>query len=170
MRVGDVMQARCVQARGIQVGLRQAQASLRSSASELGLLCRIQRGKRRVMRPPRACHGAGDQGNPLLGRRQHSGAAVHRVMRAAQQAAGGQAAHDALDGGRVHGGEPAEQVLGDPAELHGLEQGGELGRGQAVLAGDLQEQRDVPLVRPAEQKSDMILDQEPATGGTLAIG
>jgi hypothetical protein len=65
---------------------------------------------------------------------------------------------------------PSKQVLGDFSELYGLEQGRELGWGQAMLAGDLEEQRDVPLVRPAEQKPDVILDQVVATGAILAIG
>lgn len=130
----------------------------------------LHRGKRGVMRPPRASDGAGDQGNPLLGRCQHGGAAVHWVNGAAQQAAGDQAAYHALDGGWVHGSKPAEQVLCDLSDFHGLEQGGKLGRGQAVMAGDFQEQGNVPLVRPAEQKPDMVFDQEPAAGAILAIG
>jgi hypothetical protein len=39
-----------------------------------------------------------------------------------------------------------------------------------MLSREFEKQGDMPLVRPAEQKSDMILDQEAAAGANLAIG
>jgi hypothetical protein len=57
-----------------------------------------------------ACHRCHHGGKPGLGRGQHRGATVERVVRAGNQAAFRQAADDALDGGRVHGDQPAEKV------------------------------------------------------------
>ena len=107
---------------------------------------------------------------PVLGRRQHGGTAVHRIVRALQQATFGKTPDDALDGCRVHGGQPAEQVLGDALEFDRFEQSGELGGGQPDFAGDFLEQRNVPLMRTAQQESDVFFDQEPSMTGLLAIG
>ena len=154
-------QGHCVGGRrGIHHGISPSCAAGRAPDPLLG----GQRRQRRVMRPLCARHGTADQRNARLGWLQDGGAPIHRVAAAADQTASDQPLHDALYRRRVHRRQPSQVVLRDPPQLHRLQQRGELGRRKLGMRDAGGEQRDMPLMRPAQQEADVIFHREIGEG------
>ena len=67
---------------------------------------------------------------------------------------------DALDGGRVHGGKPAQAILRELAHFIEPGQGEKLRRSQIVLTQHVDENRRRALMGPPQQMGNLIVQGE----------